>query len=406
MKFLLLLFPFCVLKSQHLWQIYPDTIITWNYYDGDEFNKPQLKTSLWQHGYPWSRSMFMYDNYILDENLRLESGKAIFTVKKLDTIIRVHDFEASAEELKKHKMSLLPGNQYKHRFSTSLLWSHKQYMYGYFEIKFKGVVGQGVWPAFWLFGGNPNYEIDFFELKGEKEKKLHVDVHCPDGCADFYKGIFVQHKGWGHWIKLNEKLSDGYNIISGEWHPNYIRWYLNGELIAQTTMSISIPMNLIVGTGMAKNNGPFAPGPNKKTPFPNTFEVDYIRVYKLNFPTQKVKLIDNFYPIVFSDSVSKADYLPKAKTKTTKSLNERFKTVAPITLSVHQINAEQIAVRVLGATLDNQIHITILDSDGKIITNKQFENNGDATFRIQNNQKIFLHYKAKFKTGKMEIELY
>ena len=64
----------------------------------------------------------------------------------------------------------------------SALLSKKQFKYGYFECRAKAPSGRGFWPGFWLYGGHPNDEIDFMEMKGEKSKHAHVDVHCPDNC--------------------------------------------------------------------------------------------------------------------------------------------------------------------------------------------------------------------------------
>ena len=85
-----------------------------------------------------------------------------------------------------------------------------------------------MWPAFWLAGGYPNEEIDVFELKGERPGKIHVDVHCPNDCDD-YKTWYGQKKSWGGWISLNEKLTEGFNVIGIEWQPTYIKYFLNTQ---------------------------------------------------------------------------------------------------------------------------------------------------------------------------------
>jgi hypothetical protein len=78
---------------------------------------------------------------------------------------------------------------------------------------------------------SPNEEIDFFELKGERDNQIHLDVHCPKGCEDFRGGFLNLKKNWGAWIKNNQSLADGWNIISGEWQPNYVKFFLNGQPI-------------------------------------------------------------------------------------------------------------------------------------------------------------------------------
>jgi hypothetical protein len=47
-------------------------------------------------------------------------------------------------------------------------------------------------------------------------------------------------------------------------------------------------MNLVVNLAAARDNGPFSPGPDKNTVFPNDFLVDYVRVWKpMNDPNAK-----------------------------------------------------------------------------------------------------------------------
>jgi hypothetical protein len=161
---------------------------------------------------------------------------------------------------------------------------------GYFELRFKTTDAYGMWPAFWMYGSNQKDEIDFFELKGEREKSIHVATHCPSGCDHKYKRSGIFPKPFSGWIKTTSDLSKEYNVLSGEWQDGYVKWYLNGVGIAYFEGDfLSQKMNLIIGTGPAKNGYGFAPGVTGQTPFPNSLDVDYVRVwYRENRPKENV----------------------------------------------------------------------------------------------------------------------
>jgi len=52
-------------------------------------------------------------------------------------------------------------------------------------------------------------------------------------------------------------------------------------------------MNVIVNLAVARDNYPFNPGPNAKTKFPADYQVDYVRVWKLEgLPSKNTFQID------------------------------------------------------------------------------------------------------------------
>ena len=70
-------------------------------------------------------------------------------------------------------------------------------------------------------------------------------------------------------------------VYSGLWTPGKLIFYLNGEAIAEYLGDFGTSMNLIANISVAQNKGPFSPGPDKNTVFPNEFVIDYMRVWKL-----------------------------------------------------------------------------------------------------------------------------
>lgn len=272
-----------------MWQIKKDTVITWYYWDGDEFNGTKMNTDKWISGYPWSKISIRDEVIALPENIEVNKGTLKFFVKKEKYTTKLQPWEIDTVEMKKKPQKMIDEN-WTFNYTTGLLWGKKRYKYGYFELRFKHSRCNGMWPAFWLYGGHPNYELDFFELKGEKNNCMHVDIHCPDGCSNFKEGPFGYRKAWGHWIKTTGWFDESFNTISGSWTPEGISWYLNGVLVACFDKKIDIPMELSTGIGPANDNGPFSQGPDKKSVFPGVLELDYLRIWKTDSINNNLEL--------------------------------------------------------------------------------------------------------------------
>lgn len=264
-------------NAQHMWQIKKDAVVKWNYAFGDEFNEPVLDESKWMTCLPWGCAQMSADNVFRRENVELSGTSLRLLSKKEKFMYKLYDWEIDSVYLKKVKKPVT--NPYEFNHTGGEVASIRKFKYGYFEIRFKSPGEYGIWPAFWLFGGEPNEEIDFFELKGERDDEIHVDAHCPDGCNNFRYGFLKLKNNWGGWIKTDAKLKDNWNIVSGEWQQDHIKWFLNGEPIAYFKKEYKTEQLLILGTGPAQTGYSFSPGPNATTQWPNVFEVDYVRVW-------------------------------------------------------------------------------------------------------------------------------
>jgi len=155
--------------------------------------------------------------------------------------------------------------------------------YGRFEARVKLPWGQGIWPAFWLLGndidevGWPNCgEIDIMEYRGQNPTEAIGTVHGPG-----YSGGMSIGKSY---MLENDRFDTGFHIFGIEWGPEYINFYVDDVLYNQITPSdvtgewvydhpFYIIMNVAVG-------GNFVGSPNADTVFPQTMQVDYVRVYQ------------------------------------------------------------------------------------------------------------------------------
>ncbi|MDP2387525.1 MAG: family 16 glycosylhydrolase [Bacteroidota bacterium] len=278
---------FFIAPAQYMWQINKDSVITWYYQDGDEFNDTKLDMDKWDNGFPWGRTVMSQDLYFTSgEDLEESNGTLKFALNKRDYKVKLTRWDVDSAYLKKSKI-VLDNDTFPFKYTAGLIWSKQKYKYGYFEMRFKCPKnGKGMWPAFWMFGGNKNDEIDFFEIKCEKNNYVHVDVHCPDGCRNYIEGPGF-HKAWGGWIKTKDYFDNGYNTIAGEWQNGYVKWYLNGKGIAYFKGSFETAMSVIANMSVAKDGGPFDPGPDESTVYPGIMDVDYIRIWTKDNQLQK-----------------------------------------------------------------------------------------------------------------------
>ncbi len=300
------------IQSQTMWTIKKDNSQKWYLQFDDEFNANELDQKNWRNGYPWGNVIMNLDLIYKPENLIFRDGMIEMIAKKEKVTATVNSWDIDQNYLKKYNKSLIGNNQYEFDYTSGAISSNRKFKYGYFEMRFKANNEKGVWPAFWLFGGEPNEEIDFYEGKGERENKVHIDVHCPKGCDDFKGGFLNLKKNYGAWVKADKSLGDGWNIISGEWQPNYIKFFLNGEPIGYFEGEFKTAQYLIVNSAIAKDNEAFKPGPDESTKWPNSFMVDYVRVWSQSDSMDVNR--DNYLPYEYSGLSIKDNNLFDSKT--------------------------------------------------------------------------------------------
>ena len=262
-----------------LWKVERDTVKQWYYYFGDEFNGEKVNEGIWHPNYPWG-GLLADEGSFADKQMVSQTGGLLKL--SADTTSEWRTFPKWVLETGgayDDAVHIKNGNQVELRYLTSAVWSKQQFKYGYFEARCKAPSGKGLWPAFWLYGGFPNEEIDFMEMKGEKPKHFHVDVHCPNQCNRVKTGWFGRTKRWGAWIKTDQKITDEFVIYSGIWKPGEIKMYLNGQEAATFKGDFETRMHLIANLAIAQDGKAFGPGIDADTTFPSDFCVDYMRVW-------------------------------------------------------------------------------------------------------------------------------
>ena len=173
--------------------------------------------------------------------------------------------------------------------------------YGRFEIRAKLPFGQGMWPAIWMlpaqnsYGGWPlDGEIDIMETVNlrtntDNSNRLHGYLHYSDA-----KG---QLKSSGNSIIPSNDLSTNFHTFAVEWEAGEIRWYIDDVLYSTQRQTEWMTCGGAIKEGVVKtDSAPFDqnfhlllnlaiggewPGsPDSTTQWPQTFQVDYVRVYQ------------------------------------------------------------------------------------------------------------------------------
>jgi beta-glucanase (GH16 family) len=240
----------------------PAWILTWS----DEFNGPAgaidgTKWSFDTGGNGWGNNELEYYTNRVD-NVTLDGNGA------LNIIARKESFMGS---------SYTSG-----RINTAGKFSQA---YGRFEARIQIAQGQGIWPAFWILGDNIGTagwpgcgELDIQETVNATPKVNHGSAHGP--------GYSGGNPLTATYTLPTGALSDGYHLYAIEWEPNVVRWYVDDTLY-ETRTPADVPagdvwvydhpffviLNLAVG-------GNFPGPPDGTTVFPQTTQVDYVRVYR------------------------------------------------------------------------------------------------------------------------------
>ncbi|MFH9725832.1 discoidin domain-containing protein [Streptomyces sp. NPDC017254] len=163
-----------------------------------------------------------------------------------------------------------------------------QFTYGRVEARVKVPKGKGLWPAFWMMGGDfltgrpwpYNGEIDIMEILGKDVKTAYSTVHAP--AYNGGGGIGAPYR-----LPQDADFSDDFHTWTADWNSKGIVYSLDGRTVftldkeqVERTRGPWIfdhPHYMILNLAI----GGDWPGPtDSTTPFPSKMLVDYVRVYQ------------------------------------------------------------------------------------------------------------------------------
>jgi len=243
--------------------------------------------------------------------------------------------------------------------------------YGNIQGRMRVPMGQGLWPAFWMLGNNITSvgwpacgEIDIMEHVNS-ESNVYGTIHWDAGGHASYSGSYAT-------------TPQNWHVYSINWSSNNIRWYVDGVQYHVANIQNSINsteefhrpfffiLNLAVG-----GNWPGAP--NGTTPFPATFEIDYVRVYSADMS--------------LNDKVATEVATPTS--------------AAEFAVSLYPNPASNGFVQVkLSNRIDNTTKVSLIDMQGRLVWSGSFA--GDD-FRISTDQLTPGYYNVLITNGSNTI---
>ena len=158
--------------------------------------------------------------------------------------------------------------------------------YGRFEARIKIPYSQGIWPAFWMLGEDIDQvdwpacgEIDIMENIGREPSIVHGTIHGPG-----YSG--ANGLGAPFSFRDQRRFADDFHIYAIEWEPGVVRFYVDDNLYSTrkpadlpsgTRWVYDHPFFMILNVAVG---GSWPGSPDSTTVFPQTMQVDYVRVYQ------------------------------------------------------------------------------------------------------------------------------
>lgn len=172
--------------------------------------------------------------------------------------------------------------------STRLISRNKgDFLYGRIEVMAKLPAGRGTWPAIWMlptdwaYGDWPKSgEIDIMEHVGYDANKVHFSVH-----TESYNHLMGTQRTTNRTIPTAMTEFHKYRV---DWTPYAVRGYFDDQFMFEFVnegkgaakwpfdKKFHVLLNLAVGGNWGGVQGV------DDTIFPATFEIDYVRVYKMN----------------------------------------------------------------------------------------------------------------------------
>lgn len=230
----------------------------------DNFDGTGLKTDYWTYqtgAHGWGNNELQ--NYTKGENARIADGKLFIKIKKVDD--------------KKQ-----PGSYTSTRIDTR---GKKEFKYGRIEVRAKLPEGKGIWAAIWMLGANyPTVgwpecgEMDIMEYVGYAPDTIHSTVHTPTGYAGNGNGSNKQVRS----------CEEEFHVYGLDWKPEKLVFYIDKpeniihsyapENKTNKNWPFNNPAFIILNVAVGGDWGGLKGVDNSI--FPQTMEIDYIKVFQ------------------------------------------------------------------------------------------------------------------------------
>jgi beta-glucanase (GH16 family) len=205
-----------------------------------------------------------YDGYITPEDSYIQNGSLVLRNQK-------RTYKGTS-----------PAGTY--QYTTGWVESmHRVYLNkGYIELRAKFPSGDKVWPAIWLISEDLVWgpEWDLWEYFGQRSEIGYdnMGLHLATGTSPSIKW-------YSNWIKAFDKIYDCeiWHVYGFEWTDTYAKWFIDGVEVHKLFAN-SVPNWPNEDMYLVLNNETRTDSPDSTTTWPNTLEIDYIKIYKKHVP--------------------------------------------------------------------------------------------------------------------------
>ncbi|MFP4017268.1 MAG: family 16 glycosylhydrolase, partial [Halanaerobiales bacterium] len=201
--------------------------------------------------------------YYQEDNAEVRDGKLIITAR-----------EETVEDM---------NTTFDYTSSRMITKDKYEVQYGRMEIRAKLPIGQGIWPAIWMLGNDIDTnpwpdcgEIDIMEYLGHQPSTVHGTVHGPISAGPGVGSSYTLEEG---------TFNEDFHVFAIEWDEDEVEFYVDDVLyhvankyeIGEADWVFDHPHFFILNVAVGGN---WPGNPDETTVFPQSMEVDYIRVYE------------------------------------------------------------------------------------------------------------------------------
>jgi len=158
------------------------------------------------------------------------------------------------------------------------------YSYGCYEVRMKSAGPSGTVSSFFGFRFNPWQEIDI-EIVGKNNRSMLTNIYFNEGPAGEPNNDAFQVPPFPESVGLSYDASEEFHNYAFEWTPGEIKWYRDGQLVKQATVSGAspaqipdLPMQIMMNLWVS--NAPSFAGEVDDSNFPVRSEYDWVRFYR------------------------------------------------------------------------------------------------------------------------------
>lgn len=231
------------------------------------------------------------DQWYQSHNALMQDGVLLITGRKEQ--VKNPNYQAGSSDWKKNREYAA--------YTSSCIVVKDPYVfkYGTMLVRAKIPTTPGSWPAIWSVGNwwewPLNGEIDMMEFYKEK---IHANV-CWGSDWRWVGTWNSANKPKNYFIDKDAAWSDKYHIWRMDWDSKYIRIYLDGELLNETNLALTVNKG-DNGAGEGGYQNPYSNDyagfgqrmmlnlaiggingrPIDESAFPLEYKVDYIRIYQ------------------------------------------------------------------------------------------------------------------------------